>query len=89
MGGEETFPSSKTSRLAVGPAQTRIQWLSVFFSLGVNRPGRDADHSPPSSAQKSEQSCVSTPFMPWTKIAVSFFMFGGPTAAAVAMKNLL
>jgi len=35
------------SRLALGP----IQWLQGFFPLGVKRPGREADHSPPSVAE--------------------------------------
>jgi hypothetical protein len=34
-----------------GPSQPRIQWVSGTLSLGVKRPGREADHSPPSSAE--------------------------------------
>jgi hypothetical protein len=33
-----------------------IQWVPKDFSLGVKRSGREADHSPPSSAEVSE--CV-------------------------------
>jgi hypothetical protein len=38
------------------------------LSLGVKRPGREADHSPPSSAEVSAWSCTCTPqyvFMAW------------------------
>jgi hypothetical protein len=50
-------------RGAVGPIQPSIQWVQGAFSLGVKRPGREADHSPPlSSAEvKSAWSYTSTP----------------------------
>jgi hypothetical protein len=35
----------------VGPTQPSIQWVPGALSLGVKRPGREADHSPPSSAK--------------------------------------
>jgi hypothetical protein len=45
------------------------QWLPGALSLGINVPGREADHSPPSSAEvKNEWSYTSTPqhsFMTW------------------------
>jgi hypothetical protein len=31
--------------------QPPIQWVSGAFSPGVKRPGREADHSPPASAE--------------------------------------
>jgi hypothetical protein len=34
--------------------QTHIQWVPGSLSLGVKRPGRDADHSPQSSAEVKE-----------------------------------
>jgi len=34
--------------------QPPIQWVPGAFSLGVKRPGRKADHSPPSSAEVEE-----------------------------------
>ena len=37
------------SRPALGPTQTPVKWVPVL-SLGKERPGRDADPSPPSSA---------------------------------------
>jgi hypothetical protein len=46
------FPLSSVSRPALGPTQPPVQWVSGVLSPGVkSRPGRDADHSPPSSAE--------------------------------------
>jgi hypothetical protein len=39
------------SRPALGPTQPPIQWVPGALSLGVKRAGREADHSPPSSAK--------------------------------------
>jgi hypothetical protein len=44
------------SPLHLGPTQAPIQRVRVFRALGVKRPGREADHSPPSSAEVEE--CV-------------------------------
>jgi hypothetical protein len=56
------FLFTTASRLALGPTQPPIQWVSRALSLRVNRPGREADHSPPSSAQvKTSWSYTSTP----------------------------
>jgi hypothetical protein len=50
--GERIFPLSSVSRPALGPTQPPVQWVPGVLSLGVvARPGRDADHSPPSSAE--------------------------------------
>jgi hypothetical protein len=38
-------------RTALGPTQPPIQWVPAAFSLGVKRPGREADHSASSSAE--------------------------------------
>jgi hypothetical protein len=43
------FPTA--SRQAVGPAQPPIQWVPGALSLGVKRKGREAEHSPPASAE--------------------------------------
>jgi hypothetical protein len=45
------------SRAALGPTQPPIQWVPEVLSLGLKRPGREADHSPPSSAKVK----ISTP----------------------------
>jgi hypothetical protein len=43
-------------------AQSPIQWVPGALSLGVKRPGREADQSPPSSAEvKNMWSYTSTP----------------------------
>jgi hypothetical protein len=39
---------SLSSRQILGPTQPPIQWVLVFLSPDVKRPGREADHSPPS-----------------------------------------
>jgi hypothetical protein len=38
------------SRPALGPTQPPNQWVPGDLSLVVKRPGREADHSPPSSS---------------------------------------
>jgi hypothetical protein len=42
------------SRTALGPTQPPIQWGPGALSLGVKRPGREADHSTPSSTEIKE-----------------------------------
>jgi hypothetical protein len=42
------------SRTALGPTPPPIQWIPGAFSLGVKRLEREADHSPPSSAEVKE-----------------------------------
>jgi hypothetical protein len=48
------FLFTTVSRTALWPTQPPIQWVSGVVSLGVKRPGREADHSPPSSAEVKE-----------------------------------
>jgi len=36
---------------ALGPTQPPIHWAPGALSLGVKRPRREADHSPPSRAE--------------------------------------
>jgi hypothetical protein len=51
-GAKDFFPLSSVSRPALGPTQPPVQWVPGVLSPGVKaRPGRDADHSPPSSAE--------------------------------------
>jgi hypothetical protein len=54
--GLGNFLFTTASRMALGPTQPPIQWVPEALSLGVKRPGREADHSPPSSAEVKE--CV-------------------------------
>jgi hypothetical protein len=50
------FLFTTASRTALGPTELPIQWVPGALSLEVKRPGREADHSPPSSAEVKE--CV-------------------------------
>jgi hypothetical protein len=54
--GAGDFLFITASRTALGPTQPPIQWVPRALSLGVKRPGREIDHSPPSSAEVKE--CV-------------------------------
>jgi hypothetical protein len=49
-GGRVFFLYYAMPRSALGPTQPPIQWIMWGLSLGVKRPGREADQSPPSSA---------------------------------------
>jgi hypothetical protein len=42
---------SKSSRPALRSTQTPIQWVLGALSPGVKRPGREVDHSSPTSAE--------------------------------------
>jgi hypothetical protein len=48
------FLFTTASRGALGPTQPPIQWIPRTVSLIVKRPEREADHSPPSSAEVKE-----------------------------------
>jgi hypothetical protein len=50
------FLFTTASRPALGPTQPPIQWVQGPLSLGVKRPGREADHSPPCGTEVKE--CV-------------------------------
>jgi hypothetical protein len=49
--GAVKFLLTTMSRTVLGPTQPPNQWVPGAFSMGVKRPGREADHSPPSSAE--------------------------------------
>jgi hypothetical protein len=50
--GQSIFSIASVSRPAPGPTQPPVQWVPGVLSPGVKaRPGRDTDHSPPSSAK--------------------------------------
>jgi hypothetical protein len=60
------FHFTTASRTVLRPTQPPIQWILGAISLGVKRPVREADHSPPKS--KNEWRYTSTPqyaFMAW------------------------
>jgi hypothetical protein len=77
------FLFTTASRMALGPTQPPIQWVTGVLSLRIKRPGRETDHSPPSSAEvKNEWSYTSTPqyvFMAWCLVKhwdnFTFFTF--------------
>jgi hypothetical protein len=48
------FLFTTASRTALGPTQPPFQWEPGALSLGVKWLGREADHSPPSSAEVKE-----------------------------------
>jgi hypothetical protein len=50
-GRVKNFHFSISSRPALGPTQPPIHWAPGALSSGVKRQGREADHSPPTSAQ--------------------------------------
>jgi hypothetical protein len=58
----EIFLFTTVFKLVLGPTQPPIQWVQGTLSLGVKRPEREADHSPPSRAEvKNAWSYTSTP----------------------------
>jgi hypothetical protein len=51
-----------SSRPALGSTQPPIKWVPGALSPGVNRQGREGDHSPPTSAEvKKMWTYTSTP----------------------------
>jgi hypothetical protein len=50
-GTARSFFYSTASRPTLGPTQPPLQWVQGNLSPGVNRLGRETDHSPPSSAE--------------------------------------
>jgi hypothetical protein len=55
------FPFTTASRTALRPTHPPIQWVPGALSVGVKQPGREADHSLPSSAEiKNAWSYTST-----------------------------
>jgi hypothetical protein len=68
--GRTRFESRQgAARPPLGPTQPPIQWVPGALFTGVKRPVREADYSPPSSAEvKNAWHCNSTPpyvFMLW------------------------
>jgi hypothetical protein len=52
--GAGNFLFTTASRTALGPTQPHIQWVPGALSLGIKRPGREANHSSPSNAEVKE-----------------------------------
>jgi len=52
------FPFTTASRQALGSTQPPIQWVPGSLSVGVKRPGRESDQSPPSSARSRMRGAI-------------------------------
>jgi hypothetical protein len=62
LAGARIFLFATASRQALVPTQPPIQWVPAANTPGIKRPGREADHSPSSSADvQSTWSYTSTP----------------------------
>jgi hypothetical protein len=67
------FLFASVSRRALGPTQPPIQRVSEALSLGIKRPGREADHSPPSSAEvQNAWRYTSTPLIRLHSVVLSY-----------------
>jgi hypothetical protein len=67
-GRVKNFLYSASSRPALGPTQPPIKWVPRAPSPGVKRQGREADHSPPTSAEVKEM-LISTSTPPYVFMA--------------------
>jgi hypothetical protein len=60
--GLEVFLFSAVCDATLRPARPPVWWVQGALSLGMGRPGRGADHSPPSGAEVGNAwSCASAP----------------------------
>jgi hypothetical protein len=67
-GKAKNFLFSTASRPVLGPTQPPIQWVREPFPPGVKRLWREADHSPPTSAEV-KKTCIYTSTSPYAFIA--------------------
>jgi hypothetical protein len=71
-GRVKNFLFSKSSRPALGSTQPPIQWVPGALSAAVKRPGREANHLPPASAEVKKMWIYrSTPHTPLWRSANS------------------
>jgi hypothetical protein len=59
--GRNFFLFATTSRTPLGPTQPHIQWIPGAFYPEIKRQGREANHSPPSSAEINKVWCYIPP----------------------------
>jgi hypothetical protein len=92
---KENFIFSIASKLALVPTKPPSHWVLGVVSPAVKRPGSEADHSPPSSAEEwwSYTSAPQYVFMTWSLIKyvdnfTYYFTFTN-TLAAEAEGSLL
>jgi hypothetical protein len=76
------FLFTTVSTTALGPTQPPIQWVPGALRSGVKRPGREADHSPQSSAEVKEWVDLylhspNTPSWRGAQLKHNFFEFVG------------
>jgi hypothetical protein len=57
----EIFLFTTASRPALRSIHLPIQWVPAALSLRIKRPGRETDHSPPSSAEIKNAWCYTSP----------------------------
>jgi hypothetical protein len=57
-GRSQIFLFSTVSRPALGPTQPPFRWVPRAISPRVKRLGREADHSPPSSAEVNNDGAI-------------------------------
>jgi hypothetical protein len=60
--GKNASVITTASSPALGPNQPSIQWVPGALSVGVKRPGREADHSRPPSNAEVKNAWRYTPF---------------------------
>jgi hypothetical protein len=60
---------STSSRPALRSTQPPIQWVPGDVSSGIKRPGREADHSPPASAEVKKM-WINTSTLPYAYMGV-------------------
>jgi hypothetical protein len=65
-GSGKNFLFCISSRQVLWPTQPYIQRVERALSLGVKRPGREADHSPPTSAEVTKT---------WVYTATPLYLF--------------
>jgi hypothetical protein len=86
------FLFATASESAMGPTQRPIQWVPRVLSLGLKRPEREAEHSPPSSADvKVRGAILPLPqyvFMVWYlfkhKDNLDFYLYDYPYKSAIS-----
>jgi hypothetical protein len=66
---DKIFLLSTSSGPILGHTQPPIQWVPRPLSPGVKRPGREADHSPPTIAEVKNTSTLSYVFMAYGLIS--------------------
>jgi hypothetical protein len=79
--GRDSFLFATASRSSLGSTQPTVCLVPGALSVGVKRPGREADHLPPSSAEvKNALSYTSTlqyVFMTWCLVKAQCYVPDG------------